>query len=118
MKVCSLFNHPESIQDEFDGLESYFITCGLLRCFYQLFELSFWRHPFTAEDPSSDVMLNFMQIFSDEETNSSTSWMAWGQVHFQPIFIFVWTTPLTVGYLFIVLQNLLTALFMDNVIYN
>ncbi len=26
------------------------ITCGLLWCFYQLFELSFWRHPFTAED--------------------------------------------------------------------
>ncbi len=27
------------------------ITCGLLRCFYQLFELSFWRHPFTAVHP-------------------------------------------------------------------
>ncbi len=27
------------------------ITCGLLWCFYQLFGLSFWRHPFTAEDP-------------------------------------------------------------------
>ncbi len=26
------------------------ITCGLLWCFYQLFGLSFWRHPFTAED--------------------------------------------------------------------
>ncbi len=26
-------------------------SCGLLWCFYQLFELSFWRHPFTAEDP-------------------------------------------------------------------
>ncbi len=25
------------------------ITCGLLWCFYQLFGLSFWRHPFTAE---------------------------------------------------------------------
>ncbi len=25
--------------------------CGLLRCFYQPFGLSFWRHPFTAEDP-------------------------------------------------------------------
>ncbi len=29
------------------GLE----RCGLLWCFYQLFGLSFWRHPFTAEDP-------------------------------------------------------------------
>ncbi len=28
-----------------DGLDSY------CRCFYQLFGLSFWRHPFTAEDP-------------------------------------------------------------------
>ncbi len=28
------------------------ITCGLLWCFYQLFGLSFWQHPFTAEDPS------------------------------------------------------------------
>ncbi len=27
------------------------ITWGLLWCFYQLFGLSFWRHPFTAEDP-------------------------------------------------------------------
>ncbi len=27
------------------------ITCVLLWCFYQLFGLSFWRHPFTAEDP-------------------------------------------------------------------
>ncbi len=27
------------------------ITCGLLWCFYQLFGLSFWRHPFTAGDP-------------------------------------------------------------------
>ncbi len=30
-----------------DGLE----WCGLLWCFYQLFGLSFWRHPFTAEHP-------------------------------------------------------------------
>ncbi len=27
------------------------ITCRLLWCFYQLFGLSSWRHPFTAEDP-------------------------------------------------------------------
>ncbi len=25
--------------------------CRLLWCIYQLFGLSFWRHPFTAEDP-------------------------------------------------------------------
>ncbi len=29
------------------GLE----CCGLFWCFYQLFRLSFWRHPFTAEHP-------------------------------------------------------------------
>ncbi len=27
------------------------INCGLLWFFYQLFGLSFWRHPFTAEHP-------------------------------------------------------------------
>ncbi len=43
------------------------ITCGLLWCFYQLFGLSFWRHPFTAEDPL--VSKWFLQICSDEETN-------------------------------------------------
>ncbi len=31
----------------------------------------------------SDVMLHFSK--SDEETNSSTPWMAWGWVHFQQI---------------------------------
>ncbi len=33
--------------DPFTGV----ITCQLLGCFYQLFGLSFWRHPFTAEEP-------------------------------------------------------------------
>ncbi len=37
--------------------------------FLQLFGLSFWRHPFTAEHPllSSDAILHFSK--SDEETN-------------------------------------------------
>ncbi len=37
------------------------ITRGLLRCFYQLSGLSFWRHPFTAEDPlvNNNIMLHF-----------------------------------------------------------
>ncbi len=45
------------------------ITCGLLWCFYQLFGLSFWRHPFTAEDPlvSKWCHATFFQICSDEE---------------------------------------------------
>ncbi len=40
------------------------ITCGLLWCFYQLFGLSFWRHPFTAEDPLLSEWWNatFLQI--------------------------------------------------------
>ncbi len=33
-----------TLQTLIDGLES----CGLLWCFYQLFGLSFWRHPFTT----------------------------------------------------------------------
>ncbi len=45
-----------------DGLE----WCGLLvNGFYQLFGLSFWRHPFTAEDPSLSKWCNatFLQIW-------------------------------------------------------
>ncbi len=44
-----------------DGLE----WCGLLWCFYQLFGLSFWRHPFTAEDPLLRQWCNatFLQIW-------------------------------------------------------
>ncbi len=44
-----------------DGLEG----CGLLWCFYQLFGLSFWRHPFTAEHPLMSKWWNatFLQMF-------------------------------------------------------
>ncbi len=47
------------------------ITCGLLWCFYQLFGLSFWRHPFTAEDPLVSKWRNdkFLQICSHGETS-------------------------------------------------
>ncbi len=68
------------------------ITCGLLWCFFQLFELSLWRHPFSAEDPLASNV-KFLQICSDEEANS-TFGMAWEWVHFQIIFIFGWTIPL------------------------
>ncbi len=76
-----------------EGLES----CGLLWCFYQLFGLSFWRHPFTADDPLVSRRCNatFLQIYSDEETNSFISWMAWGRVNFQRISIFGWTIALS-----------------------
>ncbi len=44
-----------------DGLE----WCGLLWWFYQLFGLSFWRHPFTAEHPLVSKWCNvtFLQIW-------------------------------------------------------
>ncbi len=56
---------------------------GLLWCFHQLFGLSFWRHPFTAEDPLVNkwCYATFLQICSNEETNSSKVWIAWGCVH-------------------------------------
>ncbi len=41
-----------------------------------------------------------------------------GKYTFNQSSFFVWTTPLTVGYLFIVLQQSTDSLFMDNVIYN
>ncbi len=67
------------------------ITCGLLWCFYQLFALSFWRHPFTVKDPSVSKWCNakFLQIYSKEETNS--------RVNFQQTFIFRWTIPLIIS---------------------
>ncbi len=58
---------------------------------------SFWQHPFTAEALLVSKWCNakFLQICSDIETNSSTSWIAWGWVHYQQMFIFGWTIPLT-----------------------
>ncbi len=59
------------------------ITCGLLWCFYQLF-----GHAFTAEWMrlshwwANYTMLNFSKSVATKKTNSSTSWMAWGWVHF------------------------------------
>ncbi len=60
------------------------LTCGLLWCFYQLFGLSFWRHPFTAEDPLVSKWWNatFLQIWWRRKKNSSTSWKAWGWENF------------------------------------
>ncbi len=45
------------------------VTCRLLWCFYQQFELSLWRHPFTVEDPLVSKWCNakFLQICSDED---------------------------------------------------
>ncbi len=46
--------------------------------FYQLFGLSFWRHPFTADDPLVSSDAKFLQIYSIEKPNSGSSCMAWG----------------------------------------
>ncbi len=37
---------------------------------------SFWRHPFTAEHPLvfKSCIATFIQLYSQEQTNSSTSW--------------------------------------------
>ncbi len=53
--------------------------CGLLWCFISCLEISFWWHPFTAEDPLVSKRCNatFLQICSDEETQSCTFWMPW-----------------------------------------
>ncbi len=72
-----------------DGLESVCITCGLLWCFYQLFGTLILTAPIHCRDPLVSKWCNakFIQICSDKETNSSTSWMAWGWVNFLQIFI-------------------------------
>ncbi len=46
-----------------------YIHTYILWCFNQLFELSFWRHPFTAGDPLVSKWCNaeFLQICSNEE---------------------------------------------------
>ncbi len=47
------------------------VWTGVYLCFYQLFELSFWRHPFTADNPLVSKWCNakFIQICYYEETN-------------------------------------------------
>ncbi len=81
--------------DWYIGLKPWFtlvmwITYWLLWCIYQLYGLSFRRHPFTAEDPLVSKWCNakYLQIYPDGETNSSSSsWMSWEWVHFQQFFL-------------------------------
>ncbi len=42
---------------------------------------SFWWHPFTAEDPLVRKWSKAKFLRSNEETNSSTSWVAWGSAN-------------------------------------
>ncbi len=62
--ICFIFCLLQMLTD---GLE----WCGLLWCFYQLFGLSFWRHPFTAEHPLLRHWCRDTFLQTDEETNSS-----------------------------------------------
>ncbi len=83
------YKHSFSLhKTSIDGLE----WCGLLVDYFDVLSClnSFWRHPFTAEDPlvSRWCEPKYFQICSDEETNSSTSWMAWGWVNCKYFFIF------------------------------
>ncbi len=61
----------------------------IILMFYQLFGLSFWRHPFTAVDPLVGKWCNtkFIRTCSNEEINSSTSWMTWAWVFWWTCFI-------------------------------
>ncbi len=59
------------------------ITCGLLWCFYQLFELILMA-PIQSSGHTGE---------QKAKTNSSTSWMTRGRVNLQPIFNFEWTIP-------------------------
>ncbi len=60
-------------------IDGMWITCGLLRCFYQLFGLSFWLTVLASKWCNA----KFLQICSDEEINSATSYMTLGWIHFQ-----------------------------------
>ncbi len=83
------------------------ITCGLLWCFYQLFGLSFWRHPFTAEHPLLSKWCNatFLQIWWWKKLilildglrvstcSSNDHFCVNYSLHFQQILILGWTVP-------------------------
>ncbi len=66
-------------------------------CLYKLFGLSFWRHPFTAEDPLVNKWCNaifFVQISFNEEINPSACWIAIAWIIFLQIFVFGRIVPL------------------------
>ncbi len=66
--------------------------------FYQLFGLSFWRHPFTAKIHfwASDAMLHFSKsVLMKKQTHLHLGWPE--RVHFKHITIFGWTVPLNLS---------------------
>ncbi len=68
------------------------ITWGLLWCFYQLFRLSFWRHPFTAVNSmhywESDIIHDFSKsLLMKKQTHLHVGWPE-GEYIFQ--FTHIW----------------------------
>ncbi len=77
------------------------ISCGLLWCFYQLFGLSYWRHPFTAEDPLLSKWWKMLHSPNLWWRNSFSSWMAWEWVHFRQHFQHFWADFSAVSWRFL-----------------
>ncbi len=79
-----------------DGLEWYGLLVDYCDAFIRCLDShSDGTHSLQSEDPSvSKWYAKFLQICSDEESNSYIRWMAWGWVHSQQIFYFGWTIPL------------------------
>ncbi len=66
------------------------ITCELLLCFNKVFGLSFWRHPFTAEDPFTSKWCNTkcLQICSNEkQTHLHIEWPEGEQIVRKVLFL-------------------------------
>ncbi len=74
------------------------ITCGLLWCFYQLFGLSFWRHPFTAEH----TLLRHSSKSEKKQTHPNLGWPeAFIIVHFLTIIVIRVPFPLSEEHVFL-----------------
>ncbi len=73
--------------------------CGLLWSFYQVSGLSFWRHPFTAEDPLLVSKWYNATFFSKSVMMKKQTHihLGWPEDEFQQIFISGWTVPLSVS---------------------
>ncbi len=74
------------------------ITCGLLWCFYQLFELSFWRHPFTAEHPlmrhwwnNTSLLYYLSLILGEDWLGKFTSALIQSFIFQHVAFVFCWS---------------------------
>ncbi len=99
MLICWMFTHPQAIQEVYTfvfsseqiwrnvALHHLLTNAAVNGCrqnerilseYLSAVWLSLWRHPFTAVDPLVSKWCNatFLQICSDQQTNSSTSRMS------------------------------------------